>query len=75
MSIVFSKSKYFSFYILVIVVISTFYLKIFILILIGQPGTPGLPGSGYQPSYQKPISSNQYGNSSPYPGYPGTAGK
>lgn len=49
------------------------YPTISIYILIGQPGTPGLPGSGYQ----KPISSSQYGNSSPYPvsGYPGSPGK
>lgn len=47
-----------------------------IIIFIGQPGTPGLPASVYQPSYQKPISNNQYGNSSPYPGssYPGSQG-
>jgi len=40
----------------------------FIFIFIGQPGTPGLPGSVYQPSYQKPTL---------YPGssYPGSQGK
>jgi len=47
------------------------------LILIGQPGTPGLPGSAYQPSYQKPSSVSQYGNPSLYPqsSYPGSQGK
>lgn len=39
--------------------------------LTGQPGTPGFPGSVYQPSYQKPSSSNQYGSPATYPAYPG----
>lgn len=56
--------------------VHTFFYINQIIIFIGQPGTPGLPGSVYQPSYQKPISNNQYGNPSPYPGssYPGSQG-
>lgn len=48
-----------------------------IVFLIGQPGTPGFPGTVYPPTYQKPSSSNQYGSPSSYPGsgYPGSAGK
>lgn len=67
-----NQKKKFSF-----VHIIEYKFKNIMLILTGQPGTPGLPGSVYQPTYQKPVSSNQYGSSTPFPvsTYPGSAGK
>lgn len=52
--------------------------NLFINLIVIFKGQSVTPAPVYPPSYQKPVSSNQYGNQVPYPGsagYPGTPGK